>query len=152
MSRKKKMTLLIFGIILIIIAIAGGVWWFMMMGRPNPSLPEERLVVGSSAFTVEIASTTLQKMTGLSFRTALAPDHGMLFTFGAAAVQNFWMKDMNFAIDMIWIGGGKSLDSRKMPCRRRALSFGSSRSIHRRTEPTRCWRCPPAPWPRTLST
>ncbi len=29
----------------------------------------------------------------------------MLFIFGTGATQTFWMKDMNFALDMIWISG-----------------------------------------------
>ena len=31
----------------------------------------------------------------------------MLFVFSSPGIQNFWMKDMNFPIDIIWISGGK---------------------------------------------
>lgn len=103
------MTLLILGIALIVVAAGLGIWWFFMMSRANPPLPTETLTIGTNVFTVEIASTTLQKMTGLSFRTSLASGHGMLFTFGTPTIQNFWMKDMNFPLDMIWIGGNTVL-------------------------------------------
>jgi len=75
----------------------------------NPQLPSEMLQIDNATFTVEVASTMLQKTNGLSFRSGLAPGHGMLFLFNAPAIQNFWMKDMNFPIDIIWIGGGKVL-------------------------------------------
>jgi uncharacterized membrane protein (UPF0127 family) len=75
----------------------------------NPPLPTESLGIDRATFTVEIASTIIQKTNGLSFRPSLAPGHGMLFIFSSPAIQNFWMKDMNFPIDMIWIGGGKVL-------------------------------------------
>jgi len=75
----------------------------------NPPLAEGTLQIDRASFTVEVASTILQRTNGLSFRPSLAPGHGMLFIFGAPAIQNFWMKDMNFPIDMIWIGGGKVL-------------------------------------------
>lgn len=31
----------------------------------------------------------------------------MLFPFGSGGIQNFWMKDMNFPIDIVWISEGK---------------------------------------------
>ena len=31
----------------------------------------------------------------------------MLFTFGSGSTQTFWMKDMTFALDMIWISSGR---------------------------------------------
>ena len=104
MSRKKKMIFLTLGIVLIV-AAAAGVWLFFFSRRANPELPTETLRVDNATFVVEIASTTLQKMTGLSFRTSLAPDRGMLFLFGTSSVQNIRMQDMNFPLDMIWIGG-----------------------------------------------
>ena len=104
MSRRKKMTLLILGIILIVVALAWMLWFFNKTSQANPALPEETLSINGHSFTVEVASTALQKSTGLSFRAGLADDHGMLFTFATPSVQNFWMKDMNFPLDMIWIG------------------------------------------------
>jgi len=71
----------------------------------NPPLTEEQLNIDSAVFTVEVASTSLEQTRGLSFRPSLGASDGMLFTFSAASVQSFWMKDMNFPLDMIWING-----------------------------------------------
>lgn len=69
----------------------------------NPTLPEERLSIDRGMWTVELATTAVEQARGLSYRTSLAPDAGMLFVFGTPGTQNFWMKDMHFPLDIIWI-------------------------------------------------
>lgn len=71
----------------------------------NPPLPSEALNIDAATFTVEIASTSLEQTRGLSFRPSLGANDGMLFIFTTGSVQSFWMKDMNFPLDMIWISG-----------------------------------------------
>ena len=72
----------------------------------NPPLASEPLSIDSATFNVEVASTALEKTRGLSFRPSLAANDGMLFIFGGSgSIQTFWMKDMNFPLDMIWISG-----------------------------------------------
>ncbi len=61
------------------------------------------LKIGSVHFRVEIADTPIARAQGLSGREFLAPDEGMLFLFPFAGTQAFWMKDMKFPIDIIWI-------------------------------------------------
>lgn len=64
--------------------------------------------VGSSQFTVEVAKTESDRKTGLSGRTSLDEDSGMLFVFATTDVRpRFWMKDMKFPIDIIWIDNNK---------------------------------------------
>ena len=94
----------IIGIVLIVAVIGVGVWWYRNIWHGcNPQLPEEQLTVGSAQFTVEMATTMTQQACGLSGRTGLADGHGMLFLFSSPNIQNFWMKDMNFPLDMIWV-------------------------------------------------
>src|SRR4051812_1798797 len=52
---------------------------------------------------VDLATTPTTREQGLSGRAALPENHGMLFVFDTPGVYPFWMKDMNFPIDMIWI-------------------------------------------------
>lgn len=54
-------------------------------------------------FKVEIATTTIDQAKGLSGRLNMAQDHGMLFVFKPASKPDFWMKDMEFPLDMVWI-------------------------------------------------
>ena len=69
----------------------------------NPGLPLEKLTIGNSKLTVEIASTAVEQEQGLSGRTALAADSGMLFPFSVPARPGFWMPNMNFPLDFIYI-------------------------------------------------
>ncbi len=52
---------------------------------------------------VEVVTTMEDMQRGLQGRDSLADHHGMLFVFTSDDYQRFWMKDMKFAIDMIWI-------------------------------------------------
>ncbi len=51
----------------------------------------------------EIAKTLQEKSQGLSGRILLEQTKGMLFIFDQPGFYGFWMKDMNFPIDIIWI-------------------------------------------------
>ena len=69
-----------------------------------PTLPSGPVVlVGSAVFGVEVASTPEEKRIGLSGREGLAPGSGMLFLYANGRPHEFWMKDMLFAIDIVWI-------------------------------------------------
>ena len=52
---------------------------------------------------VSIANTPQAHEAGLGGRTGLAPDEGMLFIFREEGKHVFWMKDMSFPIDIVWI-------------------------------------------------
>jgi uncharacterized membrane protein (UPF0127 family) len=52
---------------------------------------------------VEVALTDEKKAQGLSDRIPLAPRAGMLFVYSEERKRTFWMKDMRFPLDMIWI-------------------------------------------------
>ncbi len=61
------------------------------------------LRVGGSAYRLEIAETSRSRARGLSGRKALASDAGMLFVYQTTGRHTFWMKDMSFAIDIVWM-------------------------------------------------
>jgi len=49
--------------------------------------------------------TTMQK--GLGDRASLPQNEGMIFVFPEPGSVGFWMKDMQFSLDMVWIGDDK---------------------------------------------
>lgn len=53
--------------------------------------------------TLEVVETAAARGHGLSGRTTLPDDYGMLFVFEEDGEYGFWMKDMLIPIDMIWI-------------------------------------------------
>lgn len=56
---------------------------------------------------VELAETDQEKQIGLSQTQSLNDDEGMLFIFNNPDFYPFWMKDMKFPIDIIFINGDK---------------------------------------------
>jgi uncharacterized membrane protein (UPF0127 family) len=66
------------------------------------SLSKKNIRVGKVSLDVDIADTDTKRMQGLSGRKDLKEGTGMLFIFDKLEVNDFWMKDMNFDIDIIW--------------------------------------------------
>ena len=112
------MTIISFVVAVVLVGLVAVVWWRVFFGTANAPLPQTTVTVQSSTapgvnqlsidgalFNVEIASTTLEQARGLSFRPSLGAQSGMLFLFGTSSMQSFWMKDMHFPLDMIWING-----------------------------------------------
>jgi uncharacterized membrane protein (UPF0127 family) len=70
-------------------------------------LPQSSLVIetasGPKTFAVEVAENDETRERGMMFRTAIAPDHGMLFYFQTPQVVSFWMKNCLISLDMIFI-------------------------------------------------
>lgn len=61
------------------------------------------IVIGDTALTVEVANTFEKRAQGLSGREELKKNTGMFFVFDEADRYGFWMKDMKFNIDIIWL-------------------------------------------------
>jgi uncharacterized membrane protein (UPF0127 family) len=62
-----------------------------------------QVIFGSEIIPVFIADTSPLRTQGLSGKKTLPQEYGMLFIFPKEGLYSFWMKDMNFAIDMVWI-------------------------------------------------
>ncbi|HCY17975.1 MAG: hypothetical protein UR28_C0037G0020 [Candidatus Peregrinibacteria bacterium GW2011_GWF2_33_10] len=60
--------------------------------------------IAGKILKVDLALTLEEQEQGLSGRNKLREDESMLFVFDYINKHPFWMKDMNFAIDIIWIG------------------------------------------------
>lgn len=72
-------------------------------GNLNPMQDSTRMItVGPARVAVEVADTDQLRVDGLSGRTGLAEGAGMLFVFGYDEAWGIWMKDMRFALDIIW--------------------------------------------------
>ena len=56
-----------------------------------------------NGITYYVADTEEKRVKGLSGREQLYENEAMLFVFKEEAAYNFWMKDMNFYIDIIWV-------------------------------------------------
>lgn len=73
-------------------------------------LPTAMVRIAGQEIKVELAKTPKAQAKGLSGRRQLAANQGMLFIFPALQKHSFWMKDMNFSIDIIWLDNGEVVD------------------------------------------
>ena len=64
-------------------------------------------IAGHTEYQVDVATSLIAQAQGLSGRATMPEHTGMLFVFSQAAPRYFWMKDMNFALDFVWIRDGK---------------------------------------------
>ena len=76
---------------------------------PEPDGPVVR--IGGASYRVDLAVLPEERSQGLSGRETMAPDEGMLFVFEEERVLHFWMKEMRFPLDIIWIDAQCSLVS-----------------------------------------
>ena len=68
-----------------------------------PKPPGSVVQIGEASFRVDVAVTGAERSQGLSGRATLEPDTGMLFVYDSDGPRTFWMPDMHFPLDMIWI-------------------------------------------------
>ena len=69
--------------------------------------PQEPLLltVDGASFDVELALDNEQASLGLSYRESLPPGTGLLFVYPEERMRTFWMFEMKFPLDMLWIDG-----------------------------------------------
>ena len=60
--------------------------------------------------TIEIADTKEKRNKGLGFRQSLATNSGMLFIHDQPQKYTYWMKGMEFPIDIMWVKGDTIMD------------------------------------------
>ena len=75
---------------------------------PQPELPREPLVIVTHdgvrhSFSVEMALTPAQQITGLMFRPSVPDDGGMLFDWGGPRRSQMWMRNTIASLDMLFI-------------------------------------------------
>ncbi|MBI3980400.1 DUF192 domain-containing protein [Candidatus Microgenomates bacterium] len=61
------------------------------------------ITIADKKIEVELAQNPEQWQQGLGNRTSLPKDKGMFFLFSKKDYYRFWMKNMRFALDFIWI-------------------------------------------------
>src|SRR3989338_1799538 len=100
-----KKNLASFAIVLIFILVS-----YHFFNSQGPSLRKiEYVNIAGQNIKVELAVTEAEQELGLSGRSGLKEDEGMLFIFAESGRHPFWMKDMKFPIDIIWLNENMSI-------------------------------------------
>ena len=103
----------VMGVIAICAAIAGIFLYFYLQANAGvpasatlsdfPGYKTTQMHIDGQAINAAIADTDATRELGLGNRSGLHNGEGMLFIFPDDREEAFWMKDMHFSIDMIWI-------------------------------------------------
>jgi uncharacterized protein len=75
----------------------------LFLGHNSPK--RGKVAINKANFNVELASSERERSLGLGNRKSICLNCGMLFVFPEAGKHGFWMKNMNFNLDIIWIKG-----------------------------------------------
>lgn len=67
------------------------------------------VAINNHTYTVRVADTPALRAKGLSGTPSLPKQEGMLFVFSDATRSCFWMKDMRYSLDMIWLDANKKI-------------------------------------------
>lgn len=94
-----------FGVVVLV-----SVAWFFFFRNGDVLGDRTTVRIRDAVFSVDVANTAASRAQGLSGRAPLAEKEGMFFIFDTASTYDFWMKDMQFAIDIIWINGATVVD------------------------------------------
>ena len=87
MQKRKRNGLIALGIVLVALGLL---------------LPPMALV-GDELLVLEVVTNQEQQAVGLSKRTEIPRNYGMLFVFKEDGEYGFWMKDMQVPVDMFWL-------------------------------------------------
>ncbi len=61
------------------------------------------------AVTAELAVTDEERQLGLMHREKIEPDQAMLFIFEEKGQHSFWMRNMKFPLDILWLDAEKRI-------------------------------------------
>ncbi len=89
---KKFILTLCFALIIVLIL-------FVFQNKEN----KWRISLGDKEIIAEIVDTPKERIRGLSGRKNLGENEGMIFVFSDQDYREFWMKDMNFSIDIFFV-------------------------------------------------
>lgn len=110
-----KQLIIWFGVLVGMIFFAA---WLQKGGLKLPAATTETatlntklMKIGEKTINVEIAATPDEQEKGLSGRDSLGADNGMLFVMKKDSMPTFWMKNMRFNLDIIWINGHEVVDT-----------------------------------------
>jgi uncharacterized protein len=84
----------------------------LIMGGATPSnngYLQVNVTVNGVELTADLAATNDQRSKGLAVKDTLSENEGMLFVFSTEREHSFWMKNMKFPIDIIWIDSHKEV-------------------------------------------
>lgn len=95
--------IIIFGLLL----VTFGAVIFYQLNTKSALKTTGKVTIGSHTFNVEVVKNSKDKQIGLTKYPKINADQGMLFIFDTPATYSFWMKNMKFPLDIVFIKNDK---------------------------------------------
>jgi len=93
-------------VVLVLLLAAAVALYYLQLA---PSSPVVTLDAPGGKLSCQVASTEQAREAGLSNRTFLCPNCCLLFEFEEPGRPGFWMKDMKFALDIVFLDANYSV-------------------------------------------
>lgn len=107
MSLNKKLFFLVIFTVLLIASFKHIPYHCNSQACIQNNLQTRTVLLKDIPISVTLAQTNEEITRGLGGRDGLKKNEGMLFVFNKPDVYKFWMKDMKFSIDIVWIENNK---------------------------------------------
>ncbi|MEF3692117.1 MAG: DUF192 domain-containing protein [Candidatus Moraniibacteriota bacterium] len=124
MQRKIFFRNIFISVVVFLFLIAGG-FFLSKISKKDKNI----FKVGKCDFFIEEARTVEERRKGLSDRDFVCDNCGMLFYFDKPSVYGFWMKDMRFDLDILWISGEEIIGIDEGISRSRQENFYPPREV-----------------------
>src|SRR3989338_5744277 len=102
-SNKKNIFSILVFIILVLILMISSNKNQTPVAEQSTLWGRSELILNGKVFLVEIVDTFILREKGLSGHKPILDNEGMFFVFDKPDNYGFWMKDMQFPIDIIWL-------------------------------------------------
>jgi uncharacterized membrane protein (UPF0127 family) len=99
--RLVRMSLITAAIVTIFVAI--------FLNKLHQAPPTTPVKLGTISYNLETASSTAAKENGLGRRGGMPASYGMLFPYAISGQECYWMKNMRFSLDMIWLDSSRKV-------------------------------------------
>ncbi|MFA6466907.1 MAG: DUF192 domain-containing protein [Patescibacteria group bacterium] len=96
--KKHKFTIFL---LIVVLALLGLAYYSFL------TYQQTTVSINGFVFKTDVVKNAKELERGLSGQETLADDQAMLFIFPDKNKRVFWMKEMNFNIDLLWIDGDK---------------------------------------------
>lgn len=110
MSKTIYLFMTIISILLVLLVLIWVMVWPASYRVGNGLDGGKMIRIGQTLVKVELARQPAELLQGLSGRESIGLDQGMLFLFDRAEAHRFWMKDMLFPLDFVWINDGQVVE------------------------------------------
>lgn len=88
-----------------LVLLCAGIFFLSDAEKAAENSFPQTVLIGEERYALEMADTDSERGKGLGGRDSLCEACGMLFVFESPGRYAFWMKDMRFPLDIIWLSG-----------------------------------------------